>query len=107
MAAPQLLAAMYHAVMSGIVRDGRAPHYTELATQLGLSLDQAREELHEFGDGRVPGFWLEPGTDLIASPTPFSNIPTQYLISLEASPASIVGHVNVPFSRWRDDVARA
>jgi hypothetical protein len=26
---------------------------------------------------------------------------------LEASPPSIVGHVNVPFSRWRDDIARA
>ena len=43
MADPQLLARMYHAVMSGIVRDGRAPHYTELATELGLSLEQARE----------------------------------------------------------------
>jgi hypothetical protein len=83
MADPQLLARMYHAVMTGIARGGRAPHYTELATELGLSLDQAREGLHELGDGRVPGFWLHPGTDLIASPAPFSNIPTQYLISVE------------------------
>ena len=83
MAEPQLLARMYHAVMSGIVRDGRAPHYTELATELGLSLDEAREALHDLGRGRVPGFWLEPSTDLVASPAPFSNIPTQYLISVE------------------------
>jgi len=83
MAEPQLLARMYHAVMSGIVRDGRAPHYTELATELGLSPDQAREALHVLGDGRVLGFWLHPGTDLIASPAPFSNIPSQYLISVE------------------------
>jgi len=83
MADPQLLARMYHSTMSGIVRDGRAPHYTELATELGLSPNQARESLHEVGDGRVPGFWLSPGTDLIASPAPFSNIPTQYLISVE------------------------
>jgi len=83
MAEPQLLARMYHAVMSGIVRDGRAPHYTELATELGLSPDQAREALHALGDGRVPGFWLQPGTDLVASPAPFSNTPTQYLISVE------------------------
>jgi hypothetical protein len=80
---PQLLARMYHAVMRGIVRDGRAPHYTELAGELGLSPDEAREALHQVGDGRVPGFWLEPGTDVIASPAPFSNIPTQYLISVE------------------------
>jgi hypothetical protein len=26
---------------------------------------------------------------------------------LEASPPTIVGHVNVPFSRWRDDIGRA
>jgi hypothetical protein len=26
---------------------------------------------------------------------------------LEASPATIVGHVAVPFSRWRDDFGRA
>jgi hypothetical protein len=26
---------------------------------------------------------------------------------LEASPPTIVGHVNVPFSRWRENVARA
>jgi hypothetical protein len=26
---------------------------------------------------------------------------------LEASPPTIVGHVNVPFSRWRDDIGKA
>jgi len=26
---------------------------------------------------------------------------------LEASPTTTVGHVNVPFSRWRDDMGRA
>ena len=26
---------------------------------------------------------------------------------LEASTSAIVGHVNVPFSRWGDDIARA
>ncbi len=83
MAEPQLLAGMYHAVMSGTVRDGRAPHYTELATELGLSPEQAREALHDLARAGVPGFWLQPGTDLIASPAPFSNIPTQYLISVE------------------------
>ena len=83
MAELELLARMYHAVMSGVVLDGRAPHYTELAAELGLPLDEAREALHELGRGKVPGFWLEPSTDLIASPAPFSNIPTQYLISVQ------------------------
>jgi hypothetical protein len=26
---------------------------------------------------------------------------------LDASPSSIVGHVNIPLSRWRDDIAKA
>jgi hypothetical protein len=83
MADPQVLARMYHATMSRMVRDGRAPHYTELADELSLSLDEAREALRQLGDGRVPGFFLYPNVDLIASPAPFSNIPTQYLISVE------------------------
>ncbi len=83
MAEQLLLAKMYHATMSGMVRDGRAPHYTELATELDLSPDEAREALHDLARTGVPGVWLQPGTDYIASFAPFSNIPTQYLISVE------------------------
>lgn len=83
MAEPELLARMYHAIMKGLVRDGRAPHYTELATELGLSTEETRQSLHDLEGAGVPGFWLDPGTDYIASFAPFSNIPTQYLISVE------------------------
>ena len=76
------LARMHHVILTNMVRDGRAPHYAELASELGISLDQAREALHELPD-RVRGVWLHPGTDLIASYAPFSNIPTHYLISVE------------------------
>jgi hypothetical protein len=83
MAEPQLLAGMYHTIISGMVRDGRAPHYTELATELSLSTDEAREALHDLDGSGVPGFWVRPGTDFVESCAPFSNIPTQYLISVE------------------------
>lgn len=83
MAEAQLLAAMYHAIISGLVRDGRAPHHTELATTLGQTPDEARQALHELDGRGVPGFWVRPGTDLVESCAPFSNIPTQYLISVE------------------------
>ena len=83
MAEPELLARMYHAIMNGLVRDGRAPHYTELATELGLSPDEARDSLHDLEAVGVPGVWLQPNTDYVASFAPFSNIPTQYLISVE------------------------
>jgi hypothetical protein len=83
MADQQLLARMYHAILSGMVRDGRAPHYTELADGLGLSADQSRQALHELDGRGVPGFWVRADTDLVESCAPFSNIPTQYLISVE------------------------
>jgi len=83
MADQQLLAKMYHAIQSGMVRAGRAPHYTELAAELGLSPDQAREALHDVFRVGVPGIWLYPNTDYVASFAPFSNLPTQYLVSVE------------------------
>ncbi len=83
MAEPQLLASMYHAIISGMVRDGRAPHYAELATEVGLSPDEARQALHDLDGRGVPGFWVRSGTDLVESCAPFSNIPTQYRITVE------------------------
>jgi hypothetical protein len=83
MAEPQLLASMYHAIISGMVRDGRAPHYSELAAELKLPPDEARKALHELDEKGVPGFWVRPDTDLVESCAPFSNIPTQYLISVD------------------------
>ncbi len=82
MADRELLAKMYHLAQTGNVRDGRAPHYTELAKELSLPPEEARVALHDLERAGVPGFWLEAGSDLISSLAPFSNRPTQYLISV-------------------------
>jgi hypothetical protein len=79
----QRLAGMCHAIQSGMTRTGRAPHYTELAAELGLAPEEAREALHDVFRAGVPGIWLYPNTDYVASFAPFSNLPTQYLISVE------------------------
>jgi len=79
----QVLAKMYHAIQSGMVRAGRAPHYTELAAGLSLRPEEAREALHDLFRVGVPGIWLYPNTDYVASFAPFSNLPTQYLVSVE------------------------
>ena len=82
MAAPEVLADMYHAIMTGFVRAGRAPHYTELARQLGLRPEAARQTLHQLVTMGLPN-WLTPDTDYIASFAPFSNTPTQYLVTVD------------------------
>jgi hypothetical protein len=74
---------MYNGILRGLVAKGRAPHYCELATELGLTADEARQALHELDGLGVPGFWVRPDTDLVESCAPFSNIPTQYLISVD------------------------
>jgi hypothetical protein len=144
---------MYHAIMVGFVRDGRPPHYTELAHRLGLAIEDARLTLRQLIDVGLPT-WLAPSTDYIASFAPFSAIPTQYLVSVDgqqrwyaqcgfeslaiswlfpgkeiridcpcldcgehialrmrdgrvlvADPPTIVGHVNLPAWRWRENWA--
>lgn len=75
------LARLYHAILAAFVRDGCAPHYAALAPRLGLPLEEARRLLHRLGGLGLP-IWLHPGTDLLASFAPFSNLPTQYRIGL-------------------------
>jgi hypothetical protein len=73
---------MYHAILTGFVQHGRAPHYTELGLQLDRRPEEARQALHELVNLGLPT-WLHPDTDWIASFAPFSNIPTQYLVSVD------------------------
>ncbi len=82
MADEQLLALAYHTVLSGFVRNGRAPHYTDLAADLNLTADEALQLQRDLLDELGGPHWSDPGTDLIASFTPFSNIPTHYRISV-------------------------
>ena len=81
---------VFYLVMRHFIATGQAPYYTELAKDLGVSVEEGRKTLHEFmkapcpvyGGGRYPG-WLYPGTDYIASFAPFNNLPTQYRITID------------------------
>ena len=75
----QLLARAYHTIMSGFVRDGRAPHYTELAVSLGLSPHEALQVQGDLTASGLP-IWAHPDTDHLAAASPFSNIPTPYRV---------------------------
>ena len=63
---------------------GRAPHYTELASVLGVGLERARE-LQRAASVAAPAAscWLAHDTDYIESWAPFSNIPTHLLVSVD------------------------
>jgi hypothetical protein len=73
---------MYHLVMRAFVATGRAPHYMDLAQEMAISPDEAQALLHELTAMRLPN-WLIPGTDLIESFAPFSNVPNAYRVSVD------------------------
>jgi hypothetical protein len=72
----------FHIIMSQMIETGQAPHYTEIAAQLGVPVEEGRKVLRELFAAGIPG-WLFPNTDLIASFAPFNNLPTQYRITID------------------------
>ena len=83
MSSPNLLDETYNVIIKRLIKTGQAPHYTEIAADLGVSVEDARKELHNLMAAGVPGTWLFPDTDYISSFAPFSNLPTQYRITIE------------------------
>ena len=73
---------VFQIIMKRMQETGQAPHYTEIAAELGVSVEEGRNALHSLFRAGVPG-WLFPNTDLIASFAPFNNLPTQYRITLD------------------------
>ncbi len=83
MSSPDLLDKTYNAIMRRMKETGQAPHYTELAEALGVAIEDARKALHDLMSLGIPGIWLFPDTDYIGSFAPFSNLPTQYRITVD------------------------
>lgn len=72
----------YTAVMNRFISTGRAPHYTELAGILNLNPDEARQVQHAAAAASI-ACWFVKDTDYVESWAPFSNIPTQYLLTIK------------------------
>ncbi len=71
----------YSFILNRLVETGRAPFYTEIASELRVSVEEGRKAIHAlFGMGMAA--WVFPNTDYIASFSPFSNLPTQYFIAI-------------------------
>ena len=72
----------FSAIMRRFVATGQAPHYTELAAELSLEVEEGCQVLHDLMYTGIPA-WLHPDTDYIVSFPPFHNLPNQYRISVE------------------------
>jgi hypothetical protein len=79
---PSALDKTFNTIMKTMVETGQAPHYTELAKELGVSMEEGRKALHDLFAAGIPG-WLYPNTDFIVSFAPFNNLPTQFRITVE------------------------
>jgi Alkylmercury lyase len=82
MAETTLVQQAYTTVLRHLVMTGRAPHYTELAAVLGLKPDEARKAQRKAAESAL-GCWFAGDTDYVESWAPFSNLPTQYLVTIK------------------------
>ena len=73
----------YQLVLQRFIDTGWAPHYTDMAAELGMTPEAGRQLLHDLMESGLPAIWVHPGTDHIASFAPFSNIPTHYRITID------------------------
>ena len=69
-------------ILKRMVKTGQAPFYAEIAAKLGVSVEEGRKALHDLIGAGIPG-WVFPNTSYISSFAPFSNLPTQYRITIE------------------------
>ena len=82
MGEPSVLDKTFNIIMRRLVETGQAPHYTEIAKDLGVPVPEGRKALRDLMNSGVPG-WLYPKTDLIVSMAPFHNLPNQYRITID------------------------
>jgi hypothetical protein len=72
----------YSTILQHFIDHGRAPHFTWLAKDLGVDVDEARRLQREaLAAGR--GAWLLGDTDYIESFAPFYNAATQVAVSVD------------------------
>jgi len=82
MSEPNVLDNAFHIIMKQMKETGIAPHYTEIAKELGVTPAEGRKILQDLFAAGIPG-WLFPGTDFITSFAPFNNLPTQFKITID------------------------
>lgn len=79
----KILDRTFDFIMATFIERGDAPHYTEIAKELGVSPEEGRRLLHDLFGTKIMPMWLYPGTDLIVSFAPFNSLPNQYRIRVD------------------------
>ncbi len=82
MSEPKQLDRAFSFIMKRMMKTGQAPFYTEIAAELGVSVEEGRKILHDVFAAGIPG-WVFPNTNYIVSFAPFNNLPTQYRITIQ------------------------
>ncbi|MCL1594322.1 MAG: organomercurial lyase [Actinomycetia bacterium] len=72
----------YRKTLLHFIETGRAPHYTELSISLGVPPETALALQRGAAEVGV-GSWMLANTDYVECWAPFSNVPTQHLISVD------------------------
>ena len=72
----------FHFILKRMVDTGQAPHYTEIAAELGVAPEVGRKNMHTLFESRIHG-WLYPNTDFISSFSPFNHQPTKFRVTVE------------------------
>jgi hypothetical protein len=81
MADVETLDRTYDFIMRGLIADGVAPHFTDVARAFHVTPDDGLRLVRELMATGLP-CWLHPDTDLIASFPPFNVLPTQYRLAV-------------------------
>ena len=82
MSTTEILDKVHYFILKRIKDTGQAPHYTEIAAELGVFPEEGRQTLHKLFASGVYG-WMYPNTDFIASYAPFNNQPTQFRVTVD------------------------
>ena len=83
MAKPTILDRTFSVIMRRMVETGQAPHYTEIASELGMSPQEGKAVLQKLFSLRgFPG-WLFHKGDTIVSFPPFNNLPTHHRLTID------------------------
>jgi galactitol-specific phosphotransferase system IIC component len=83
MTQPTLKDKTYATIMKHFVATGQAPHYTQIAKELGISPEEGQKALHDLFSTTGFAGWLFPKTDSIVSFAPFNNLPTHYRLTID------------------------